>query len=195
MSNMYPQYLSAEQRLENRWIKMEWSDSMGGVCLVQSYTEAMGLSDFEQLPEPVIRDMERQLRKYPFYWWAWGLTWFVCFWKSRNIRRMYKIAHWNDAPWRRKTSVLKIAAKLAASQELDWLRAEHQRLLSVYHQQEAMIANLKERIAQLDKENRGLRRLTRSYALRSDRQQLATLEDELSAMWNDLTSVENRLSA
>lgn len=167
-------YRGGAERVRKGWARKQYRNRSGGVCLVQSVLDEMsgpvwGMSG-RTLPPEMISEIDRSLEHYRSYrkLRSVGL-------KKGRLDRQEVIECWNDI-FGTQRRVAKALDRLAGEAELEFLRAEHERLTE-------KVARLTARVEKLEAENRGLRRMTNSYALRADRQQLENVERELAAIW------------
>lgn len=184
MSRNFQIYRDAAAELSRGWTRGTYIDDDGGKCLVGAVltvTDRRGLL----LPASIAQELDAKLEHN---------------WRYRILRRLTRqgsaptqraIEAWNDTGSCRK--VVKLLNELADEQELKWLREQYALLTERVAALEAKVTTLTEHIHSLEQETRRLRRLTNSFALRADRQQLAKLEDELSVKWEELSIVSAQL--
>lgn len=196
MSSNFKIYRNAAVRVRQGWAQKAFSDSHGNQCLVQSVLTSAEQSGFT-LSAEMIHELDVQLQQFADYRayrvamltcaegdmpafvarWMGKHTYFPL--NTREHALQVAIMMWNDAPYRRKKTVVNVLKGLSDKLELEWLRAEHARLSNE-------VEVLRNKVNDLQNENGRLKRLTNSFALRADRRELESLERELNRTWNEL---------
>lgn len=199
-------YGKAAKVVQQGWAKHAFTDADGNQCLVQSVLTSAELPG-TALPPQMVAEIDAQLQHYAGYrilrtsfldvvehGTGGRNTWLA---KLANYRLpttteealQCAIMAWNDVPLRRKATVIKTLRSLSSDLELTWLRTEHVRLTKEVEALGVRIKELQAQVTALQNENNRLKRLTNSHALRADRRQLAGLEQELEARWNELQAL------
>lgn len=179
--NHYKVFTDAAELVERGWIKGTLYDGKSGnysFCAIGAIGRAQGKETWElpyasrtALTREVAIVVAKRLRRTPTFWlvpFMWGFD---------PVR---KVMCWNDMPWRRQKTVVKLFAGLAQEHAAKHFEDEVFRL-------SVEVANLKEerkqllaRIEKLEDENIALwKRLLNARSLKSDHDVLAELDIEL----------------
>jgi hypothetical protein len=158
MSSNFKMYQNAAQDVQSGWMQGNYYDGDGNKCLVKGVMNAMGMGRYETvLPEAQISQIDRQLKRYPSY----RMLRLAARWQGGGVQGA--IMSWNDLPWRRKRSVVRVLNSIAVSFLFDEVS---QLKIQLAHAQEEN-RQLQEQIAKLTRENEHLlKRLRNRSALR-----------------------------
>ena len=184
-------YAKAAQRLNDGWTQKTFTDEQGNVCFIQSVLTSASLPGAYLLPRDMLKEIDASMEKH---------------WDYRLMRHFYRyvtppgptttveaiqqaVILWNDVWYRRKSTVVKSMHAVSKDAEFSCLPAEHVRLTQEVEALRAQIAELQRKAEQFQDENNKLRRLTNSFALRSDRRELAKLEASLALTWSELETL------
>jgi hypothetical protein len=108
--------------LERGWIQGTDS-SPDGVCAIGALEFGFDATN-KELTNNVRQDVALQLRWFPYFRFLW--TCCSILYRDKNQQRRdfwWSLAKWNDAPWRRESTVLNVFKRLAAKYEKDLMTA------------------------------------------------------------------------
>jgi hypothetical protein len=181
----HSKYRQAAEHVEDGWGQRHFENKRGDVCLIGSLNLALGTSaQGWNIPSVMEAELDEELSQYRVY----------RFMRNRGAPVTESAAVWNDVPWRRKSTVLRVLNSLADRSEMQWLKDERLRLSNEVSSLRWEVQRLRERVEDLQRENGRLDRLLNSYTLRVDRKQLASLEDELAEKWAQLEQLPDKVA-
>lgn len=161
------------------WIQGTWH-SDAGVCLLGAISVGRGYRPYTEppanyIPAEMAEQILHKLRWKPTIIFAKIFEW------ADNSHNVYNIiGFYNDAPWRRKKSVIKVLKKLSKQSHKLWLQDELSQLRIKVARLEADKKLLEFRINELEKENSWLKKhLGKDKQLEEDRLALENLDKEL----------------
>lgn len=188
-------YQHVANDLERGWAHRSWRDG-DKKCLVQALRNWSAYKE-EPLEAVLLEVHEHLLIKSPEYrGTVRASSWASSAWASPSRRSITNtLVRWNDRPLRQKSQVVSAIRDLAHEKEFAWLRDQGVRLSIEMSALREQIAELKERVRQLEHDKakllaenarlhiRVLRAFDTGYkALRTDQETLAELNSELSAV-------------
>jgi hypothetical protein len=180
----YQIFEGALKAVEKGWIKGDLRDE-NGVCLVGGLMQGQGVSYRHDVDRRVLNELDAELRKRHL-----GYRVMAFFDDHRGYEPAPRIEAWNDMPWRRKKTVVKVLRALADSQRTEWLQDERSRLLIKITQLESLVHTLQERVGRLERENEHLwNRVRNVRQLQTDMKSLEYLESELAEVQHQLETV------
>lgn len=120
MRSMYEVYQAATRAVRKGWTqkKLERGDDEDP-CIVRSMLRELPTSlnaSKTVLPVAIRKEIGRKLRLQPTYW----------FYRVMNgpSGQQRAVELWNDVPWRRQETVVKVLESLANDHKADWLRVQ-----------------------------------------------------------------------
>ena len=174
---------AAASKINEGWAKGAYEDSHGNMCMIQSVVRASGSSDHRTLTLEQAQRIEEQIGHYRCY--RFGK------WKSKSNTELGRIREaivfFNDAPWRKKETV--VAA-------MDGITVKYQKL--ALDALTIQLAETKERlaaselkVAALTAENRHLRKRLMNYLTGSTIQ----VRKEMSVTVAEFDRIESELQS
>jgi chromosome segregation ATPase len=180
MDSNFRLYRDAARDVGRGWLRGDFKNLKGDKCLVQGVLDAAGIPG-THLPPAMVDELDARLQHY----WYYRMLRAIALTTGRSVQDAIML--WNDTTWKRR--VVDALNLVADDLELQWLRDEHVRLTAEVNRLTTEVTSLKQRVKELESETSRLRRLTNSFALRSDRKELESLEAELTTQWDQLNSL------
>lgn len=185
MRPLFEVYTEVADRFENgHWLRGKYGDIYGGPhCMVGGLNEAlmdhrdvfygmMGMFD-QRLPDEIVRDISRVLRRYPSYWLIRPIS-FAFYPFDRRGRQQDAIEHWNDLSSRRdQYAVAKVLRIVAAKYEGNYWHTKYDELVA---ERDALKVKLER--SEVRRRNL-LTRIASERTIATDERELARLNTEL----------------
>lgn len=167
-------YRQGAAKVNRRWVQHMMYGANGGVCLIGSLTYNTGRS----LSVARRKELHATLRWYPAYW-ALRPFWVLSI--SPKPYPTGPMEAWNDMPWRKKSSVIKVLEMTAKHVEKEWFQDQESKLRIKVANLEGEIKQLRRKVARLEAQNRNLwHRVMARHDVEVDKEALAKLDAEMS---------------
>jgi hypothetical protein len=174
MKPLFEVYSQTADRFENGgWTQGAYGRPGTPACLVGGLNQgllsvnddAWSVSFSAELPEQIVADVTKRLRRYPTYWLCWAIE---C------GERRWAMEAWNDGfPWRRRGTVVKVMRSLARKYEGAYWHTKYNELLAERDELKAKLERSETRRRNL------LTRIASERTIAADERELARLDTEL----------------